>query len=173
MRVVHGSSFNPGGGVVLILAIDPGCLESAYVVLKEDDLSVIESGKIENEKLLLFLTYLNTQINHIAIEMVASYGMAVGAEVFETVFWIGRFWEAAQKHRHCKLIKIYRKEEKMNLCGTMKAKDSNIIQALKDRFGDKGTKKNPGWFYGFSKDIWQAYAVGVTYYDLYLRGDKE
>jgi hypothetical protein len=51
----------------------------------------------------------------------------------------------------------------------MKAKDSNIRQALIDRFGEVGIKKNPGWFYGFKKDIWQAYAVGITYHDLYLK----
>jgi hypothetical protein len=62
----------------MILAIDPGCIESAYVVLNENDLSVIESGKVENEKLLLFITYLNTQINHIVIEMVASYEWQLG-----------------------------------------------------------------------------------------------
>ena len=31
----------------------------------------------------------------------------------------------------------------------------------------KGTKKNKGWFYGVSKDVWAAIAVGVTYHDLY------
>ncbi len=153
----------------MILAIDPGCIESAYVLLNEDDLSIVEHGKIDNEKLLLFITYLNSKVNHIAIEMIASYGMAVGAEVFETVFWIGRFWEASLKHKHCKRLRIYRKEEKINLCGSMKAKDANIRQALIDRFGIVGTKKQPGWFYGFKADIWQAYAVGVTYHDLYIK----
>ncbi len=50
----------------------------------------------------------------------------------------------------------------------MRAKDANISQALRDRFGEKGTKAHPGWFYGVSKDVWSAIAVGVAYYDMYL-----
>lgn len=152
-----------------ILAIDPGNKESAYVVIN-DDLSIKEFGKIPNEEILATINaacfYGKVEV---VIEMVACYGMAVGKEVFETCVWIGRFTQAASEFTEVKYI--YRKDEKLNLCGTMKAKDSNIIQALKDRFGDKGTKANPGWFYGFSKDVWQAYAVGVTYHDMYLKGE--
>ena len=90
--------------------------------------------------------------------------MAVGKEVFETCVWIGRFKEIALL-KNIQVEYIYRKEEKINLCNSMKAKDTNIRQALIDRFGIVGTKKNPGWFYGFKKDIWSAYAVGVTYLD--------
>lgn len=153
----------------MLLAIDPGNKESAYVIMDEN-YKPIKFGKLDNYDLISEVVIISEFADYkpdamdFAIEMVASYGMAVGAEVFETVFWIGRFWEAAFGFKE--RTKIYRKDEKMNLCGSMKAKDSNIIQALKDRFGDKGTKKNPGWFYGFSKDIWQAYAVGVTYLDL-------
>ena len=94
--------------------------------------------------------------------------MSVGQTVFETCVWIGRFKEIAEA-QNIKVDYIYRKDEKMNLCYSMKAKDSNIRQALIDSFGVVGTKKNPGWFYGFKKDIWAAYAVGITYLDMYLK----
>jgi len=149
-----------------ILSIDPGCTESAYVILDES-LKPVEFGKVYNVDMLDLIE--NKYCDSIAIEMVASYGMAVGKEVFDTVFWIGRFWEIARM-TNCKYIqKIYRKEEKMNLCHSMKANDSNIRQALIDRFGVVGTKKEKGWFYGVSKDVWSAIAVGVTYHDVYLQ----
>lgn len=165
----------------MILAIDPGNEESGVVVIRESDLKPIYAAKISNEELLENLIMdryerLNDieSIEHVAIEMIASYGMAVGKTVFETCVWIGRFIQAFYGVE-LPIKYIYRKEEKLNLCQSMKAKDSNIVQALIDRFAPnttnkgKGTKKEPGWFYGFKKDIWQAYAVGVTYYDMYLK----
>lgn len=82
------------------------------------------------------------EYNLLVIEMVASYGMAVGETVFETCVWIGKFMQIAE-NRKMLVKKIYRKDEKMNICHSMKAKDSNIRQALIDRFGVVGTKKNP------------------------------
>jgi len=155
----------------MILAIDPGNIDSAYVLL-DDELRPISFDKVENSRLLEILYQFPRQ--NFALEMVASYGMAVGKEVFDTVFWIGRFWEKADFPN--KQL-IYRKDEKMNLCHSMKANDANITQALADRFAygipnkGKGTKKNPGPFFGFAGDVWQAYAVGVTYHDLYLKDE--
>ncbi len=145
----------------MILAIDPGNEESAYCFIDIQTYKAIEFGKVTNEELLEKINKTDCEKIDLVIEMVASYGMAVGREVFETCVWIGRFIQA---HNY-KWNYIYRREEKLHLCGSMRAKDSNIRQALIDRFGTVGKKKDPGWFFGFKKDIWSAYAVGVTYLD--------
>lgn len=150
-----------------ILAIDPGNQQSAYALL-DANLRPVKFAKKPNVEVMmdcidiLLKDTKEKDKTVVVIEMIASYGMAVGREVFETCVWIGRFVErlAPESYKF-----IYRREEKENLCGNMKAKDSNIRQALIDRFGIVGTKKNPGWFYGVSKDVWAAIAVGVTYYD--------
>lgn len=143
-----------------ILAIDPGNIESAYCLIDKKTYKPIEFGKVDNTLLLIKIGEL--QYEKLIIEMIASYGMAVGQTVFETCVWIGRF---IQRRTCCDYEYIYRKEEKINICNSMKAKDSNIRQALIDRFGIVGTKKQPGWFYGFKKDVWAAYAVGITWLD--------
>ncbi len=144
----------------IILAIDAGNEESGYCLIDATTYKPIEFGKISNTQMLMKVIEL--KYDKLILEMVASYGMPVGATVFETCVWIGRFIQA----RNCPDYEyIYRKEEKMNLCYSMKAKDSNIRQALIDRFGDVGTKSNQGFFYGFKKDIWSAFAVGCTYLD--------
>lgn len=159
----------------MLLSIDPGSTESAYVVCDEK-LKLIEFGKIKNSELLKLMV-----INHFkncdesAIEMIACYGMAVGREVFATCVWIGRF-DQALKATGINVNFIYRKDEKINLCGSMKAKDNNIRKALIDRFArhdfknGKGTIKNKDFFYGFKSDIWASFAVAVTYCDMKLEG---
>ena len=160
-----------------ILAIDPGNTESAYVVLNAD--YTIRNGyayKFHNDVVLkavsgfgeIYGIYGEEMI--VVIEMVASYGMAVGKEVFDTCVWIGRFTQAAIA-AGCQVEYIYRIEEKQRICHDSRAKDSNIRQALIDRFAvfdkkaGKGTKKHPDVFYGFAKDMWSAFAVGVTWLD--------
>lgn len=164
----------------MILAIDPGNVESGYVVLREKDLKPLEFGKVKNEKLLDDIQMdrferlsVDESINHVAIEMIASYGMPVGVEVFETCVWIGKFMLALENQKLEPRF-VYRQEEKLNLCKSTKANDATIKQALVDRFATgqknygKGTKKEPGFFYGFKADVWQAFAVAVTYYDRYI-----
>lgn len=149
----------------MILAIDPGCTESAYVLFGEN--GICDFGKVTNEILLekvRSLPMAGSPSTSAVIEMVASYGMAVGKEVFETVFWIGRFYEILSVKMQTG--RAYRKDIKLHLCNNLRAKDSNIRQALIDRFGPPGTKNAPGVTYGIKVDIWQALAVAVYWYDL-------
>lgn len=160
-----------------LLAIDPGNTESAYCLIDAKTYKPIEFGKVENNKLLEIINrilFFAEEKPCVVFEMIAHYGcgMPAGKSVFDTCVWIGRFMQEAENMVFTSTHIVYRKDEKMNLCGTMKAKDGNIIQALIDRFAPdipnrgKGTKKEPGWFYGFKADVWQAYAVGITFLDL-------
>lgn len=159
-----------------ILALDPGNTQTGYAVIEMPEFRLVEFGKIGNEAMLDRLIRSDLPpADAVAIEMVASYGMAVGREVFETCVWIGRFHQAAG---HPNTHYIYRKEEKEILCGSLRAKDANIRQALIDRYAKhdlkngKGTKADPDIFYGVSKDVWAAIAVGVTYYELTKLGES-
>lgn len=149
-----------------IIAIDPGNIESAYVVMT-DDKGIVEKGKVENLVLLAILYRLRTEYTNpdLYIEMVSSYGMPVGKEVFETVFWIGKFHGLWCYMTETEPTLVYRKDIKMHHCGSTRAKDSNIIQALKDKYGDKGIKANPGFFYGVNSDVWQAIALATYIFE--------
>lgn len=158
-----------------ILAIDPGSEQSAMVVYDTDTDRPIWSEIWANEDIVVNMLPMagttEKPMDRLAIEMVASYGMPVGREVFETCVWIGRFMQAWPRYKSQTTIeRIFRKDVKMHLCHSMRATDANIRAALLDRFGpgkDKavGTKKNPGPLFGIKKDLWAALAVAVTYSD--------
>lgn len=148
----------------MILGIDPGTKQSGYVLL--DERYVCGSGVVPNNEMGNIID--GCGFDHLAIEMIASYGMAVGREVFETCVWIGRFIECYRDPDAVWLI--YRREVKLHLCGTTQAKDANIRQALLDMFpatgGGKtpqvGTKGQPGPLFGVASHAWSALGVAVT-----------
>jgi len=148
-----------------VFGIDPGPVQSAYVVWDGEE--IISKDLIPNNRLLdMCKNWYSVQVPMV-IEQVRSYGMPVGATVFDTVFWSGRFCQAYPG----KFYQVPRLQVKQHICHDSRAKDSNIIQALVDRFAygqrnrGKGTKKEPGFFYGFKSDIWQAFALSVYWYD--------
>lgn len=161
-----------------ILAIDPGNQQSGFTIIDSDTYSPIHHGKADNRALLDDVIY-GMSFDEVVIEMVASYGMPVGASVFETCVWIGRFTQAIEDHYlGCIPVTYLRRGQvKLNICKSGKANDATIRTALWDRFAPgisnygKGTKDDPGWFYGFKADVWQAYALGVTYVDMALNKD--
>jgi len=136
-----------------ILALDPGTTQSAYVLW--DGKRVLDSAILPNTVLIEILAAGEKPCDVLACEMIASYGMAVGREVFETCVWIGRFLQA---HRGPHRL-VYRKDVKLHVCGSPRAKDANIRQALLDKYGPVGTKGTPGPLYGVKSHVWAALAV--------------
>ena len=111
------------------------------------------------------------------IEGIENFGMPAGRSLFDTAEYIGRLSQMIEEKFDVEPFKVYRHEEKMTICHNPRANDATIKRALVDRFAPntpnygKGTKKNPGFFYGFSADCWSAFAQAVTYHDKYLSDD--
>jgi hypothetical protein len=148
------------GGVTSVLAIDPGSAQSAWLRFEGDRPQGF--GIVANDVLVRALRT-GRLPEVVVIEKVESYGMAVGAEVFDTVLWAGRFAEAA--HR-VPVVLLPRRAVKLALCRDSRAKDANIRLALIDRFGGSaaiGRKAAPGPLYGISRDVWSALAIAITY----------
>ena len=148
-----------------VIGIDPGNTESAIAYF---DGEKFDFTKTEND---VFLIVLDAMIKEkspdmIFIEGIQSFGMAVGATVFETAYFIGelKMWMKLL-HENTKYQIIFRKDVKMHHCNSMKAKDGNIRQALIDRFGEPGKKNSPGLLYGCKADMWSAVAIAVMGYD--------
>lgn len=150
----------------IVIGLDPGPEKSAVVVW--DGSAVYQSMiyHLGNESILDWLKGPN-RTWPLVIEKVASFGMPVGAEVFETVYWSGRFAEAYGAKNVHRLTRI---QIKNHLCHSSRAKDGNIRQAIIDRCGGKdnalGRKASPGVLYGVSGDGWSALAVAMTFWDL-------
>lgn len=155
-----------------ILAIDPGTTETAWCLFRDGLPRLF--AKEPNAAVRLMVGNPPEPISLVAIEMVASYGMPVGREVFETVRWIGRFEEMADP---VPVVLVYRQEVKRHLCRSSKANDATIRQALLDRFGPGreaaiGTKKAPGPLYGVSGDVWSALAIACVVSDRLASGSN-
>lgn len=157
----------------MILAIDPANKESGYCVI-DYDYKPIEFGKVDNKTLenwILGSVYLPYQIDQAVLERITNYGSAVGDSVHDTNIEIGRLQRCLETAR-IPWQMVRRKTYIADLIGNSKVNDSGVKLYLWDRFANgepnygKGTKNHKGWFYGFSKDVWQAYAIAVWALDM-------
>ena len=175
-----------------IMAIDPGPAESAVVLWDAVQEKVLWSEYGKNQDLFIRLRTVEViDVNVAVIEWVVNYGKTVGAAVFETCYWAGRLAERLMYHG-LPVELLDRKEVKLNLLGTHQGGNSQVIRALKDRYGEKhikgpvyddkgdmvlylrgkkqGEPKMKSYLNAHYGDItgheWQAFALAVTYWDL-------
>ena len=157
---------------MIVMGIDPGTTKSGFVMYCSNLKSIHDKGIIDNEDMVGYirgLGILHMKPDVIVIERIKNYGMPMGDSTIDTIFWSGRFCEARDKIYPFR--DLTRNQVKMQICGSPRAKDANIRQALIDRFpangGGKipqiGTKKQPGPLYGMKEDMWAALALAITY----------
>ena len=158
----------------ILVAIDPGSQQSGVVIVRESDAHVLHKAIMNNGDVIpnciSMVSGRNCQGNYeFVVEMPMSYGMPVGREVFQTMFWIGRFCEQLS---NCGVVLRYlgRKAIVATLCGDSKGTDSNVRRGVIECYpatggGSEpavGTKKQPGPLYGISGDMWSALALAVV-----------
>lgn len=144
-----------------LYGLDPGTTQSAIV--RVTTMAPIGGRIHANPDLLTRLRNGSGRTDPIlVIEQIEGMGMAVGREVFETVCWSGRFCEAWEAHGW-PVVWLTRRAVKLHLCGTSRAKDANIRQALLDRYGGKAATKKGGPLFGMKSHLWSALALAITY----------
>ena len=164
---------------MIVLAIDPGSAESAWLRYDPQLQKIHGFSKDSNQRLLEFLSNFGGGFtaDHLAIEYMKPRGMPTAKEEMDAQFWSGRFVQAWGGN----WSKVYRQDVKMHLCGSMRAKDANIRRALLDRYpatgGGKtpqvGTKKKPGPLFGIAKDVWSALSIAITFSETQLSAEGE
>lgn len=156
----------------MIISIDPGTTESAVVFW--DGKRVVHADIMQNEDCIgkLAIASKDHAMATLCIEMIASYGMPVGKEVFETCVFIGRMFQLWLYHTGQAVSLIYRRDVKLHHCGSARAKDGNIRQALIDKYGAPGTKKAPGRTYGLKSHLWQAFAIATYVHETKILPDN-
>jgi hypothetical protein len=151
-----------------ILAIDPGCSDSAFVVW--DGLAICEHGIRSNETLLHFLPVWRHQGMQCVIEQIRGYGVPAGNETFDTCWWTGRFFECfcdndGRSNGAHYVHMLPRKTIVAYFCGHARGRDSDVRAALIERFGGPSSTKKGGLLYGITSHTWAALAAGVCWWD--------
>jgi len=185
-----------------IFAIDPGSEKSSFVIWDPARDIILEHGlDVGNGILIQRVRTLEEQM-HLVIERIASQGMIVGQETFDTADYVGALGEA---YVHKYLVhKIFRRTIRIWCCGSPTAGDSNIRRFVIDRYHGEaqaiGGKKCPkckgkGWFgsgrkecpvckgakwryppgklFGIAADEWQAMALAIYFFENLLFGREK
>jgi len=137
---------------------------------ERNEWTIFEKGIILNHDLKLLVANMVVMAPkytiYIAIEKMVNYNQKVGASTFDTIEYIGRFKECWEECAFwLEIESMPRKTAVGHLCNFTTDGDKHVRAALIKRFGDIGTKAEPGVLYGFSSHLWSALAIAVTYID--------
>ena len=142
-----------------IIGIDPGTQSGAVVVWNTLQRRIVFHDIMPNNELLEWLRNQN-EAENVSCETIMSYGQRVGAETFETCFFIGRVSEICHQRKQV-FTPVKRKDVIMVHCASNKASDADVRAALIAYVGQPGSKKAPGPTYGISSHEWSSLAIAT------------
>lgn len=149
-----------------LLAIDPGSAESGCVLVAydPDQPEILAAGTYPNGLVLRALREAGEDLLCLVEDFVAS-GQPQGLHTTKTPEQIGRFREALEG-RGVELHRMKRSDV-LRYLGVVRQKgkttDSLVSLNLRERYGEKGTKKAPGLLYGLAGHSWQAMGLAVAW----------
>ena len=163
--------------VVRVLSIDTGTKISGFVQTNHfagEPPEIAEFGVLMNEDMTIHIRDL--ALDAIVMENFQCMGMPVGISTFNSAIWLGRFIEQFQmvieNHKPELVWLMHRSAVKMEICGTTRAKDANVRQAIIDCYtknlgGGKcpqiGTTKDKGPLFGIGTHVWSALALAISF----------
>ena len=165
---------------MITLNIDPANKQTAYTLIESSKDKIIDKGIIPNSD---FIEYINTvEFDVLNIEIVANMGLS-GVSLYDTAEMIGILcYISSSRGKPVNRYKRHKVKKHFGVIGKRKINgtwvkppnsDSQIRTKLIAKYGEVGTKKNQGYFYGFKSDIWQAMAIYDSYKHDIERDDNE
>lgn len=168
--------------MTLTVAIDPGSAQSAIVVYCPRDRAVLRHHLEPNAEAFQRVANLRALYPEaVAVcELTRPYalhgpkGAFFPAQVQDATLWAGRFWGAwGGDGWHL----LDRRAVKLALLGRQSGGDSDVRDAILDRFGGRvtavGRKAQPGPLYGISRDEWAALAVALAWEEIRSTGQHQ
>ncbi|QIG64795.1 hypothetical protein SJC03_117 [Bacteroides phage SJC03] len=175
----------------VILAYDPGNEQTGWIVVLEDNSKLIYKNKDNNSdcylKTIEFLNNKEFNIVKVGIEYPSSYGMLTNQTLLDTCTFCGILCQLFLQY-NIKPELIFRKSIKMFLNGSVRAKDSEVNNRVREYVGEDYTIKKPNsWYwneevekYGGARyannDMYAAIAVALYLiypHDIKIQNEKE
>ena len=167
-----------------VVGIDPGPRTSGVVVVSwpGDDISappMVEATSAASDMGAVSMIVRHGRADVVVCEWLTSYGAAVGATVLETAAVVGAVEAAATigvGDRAPTVERITRPEVALELCGTRRARDSQIHEAIRQIYRDaglatgggsdatRGVRAQPGPLYMVRSHAWDALAVVLAWW---------
>lgn len=142
----------------LIIGIDPGTKQSAYVAWDGEFIQAL--GTEPNASVAKYLRSIDRRAC-VCIENIEPYGMNVGREVLETMFWIGRFFQIARDTIGPKQVsRLPRRAVKKHLRLGPGSGDKDVRAALINRL-----ERNPIDWHSLRSHQFAALAIATTWWE--------